>query len=105
MSVAELLVLILATYRITNLIVDDSEGGPRDILHALRYYAGIRYDEKKRMFGTNTISRAMACFFCFSFWAGLFVALIALIPGRIGFFILLPFALSGGAILIKKWSK
>jgi hypothetical protein len=101
MSTTEFLILSLATYRITNLFVDDNEGGPRDILHTLRYYAGVRYDEKSRKFGTNMFSRAMTCFWCFSVWVGVAVLVVSLIPKNVGLFILLPFSLSGAALIAK----
>jgi hypothetical protein len=102
MSITEFIILALATYRITNLFVDDDEGGPWDTLHILRYHAGVRYDEEHRKFGTNTLARAMTCFWCFSFWVGVFVMLVFLIPNDIGFFILLPFSLSGAALVAKR---
>lgn len=105
MNITELLILIFATWRITNLFVDDSEGGPWDILHLLRFHAGVRYDEKRRAYGINMIGRAITCFWCFSFWVGLFVLLVSLIPYWIGYFLLAPFALSGAALLVKEQFK
>ena len=102
MNITELFILIFATWRITNLFVDDSEGGPWDVLHVIRYHAGVRYDDKRRAYGVNTLSRAMICFWCFSFWVGLFVLLMSLIPYWIGFYLLLPFALSGAALVVKQ---
>jgi len=102
MSIVELLILALATWRITNLFVDDSEQGPYELLDRIRYLAGYRYDEKNRPYATNVVSSAMLCFWCFSFWIGLVVLLISLLPHWVGYYILLPFALSAGALLIKK---
>ena len=102
MNITELLILIFATWRITNLFVDDSEGGPWDALHIIRYHAGVRYDDKRRAYGTNMISRMMTCFWCFSVWVGLFVLLVSLLPYWIGFYLLLPFTLSGGALFVKR---
>jgi hypothetical protein len=102
MDITEFLILIFATWRITNLFVDDAEGGPWDILHIVRYHAGVRYDDKRRAYGTNMLSRMITCFWCFSIWVGLFVLLVSLLPYWIGFYLLLPFALSGGALLVKR---
>ena len=102
MNITELLILIFATWRITNLFVDDSEGGPWDVLHVIRYHAGVRYDDKRRAYGVNMLSRAMICFWCFSLWVGLFVLLMSLVPYWIGFYLLLPFALSGAALVVKQ---
>ncbi len=105
MSIVELLILVLATWRITNLITDDSEAGPWNILNRIRYLAGYRYDKSNRPASTNIVSSAMLCFWCFSFWAGLIVLIISLLPYWIGYYILLPFALSASAILVKKQIK
>lgn len=101
MNITELLILILATYRIANLFVDDSEGGPWDILHMIRYYAGVKYDDERRKYGTNVLAKSMICFWCFSPWVAIVVVLISLIPYWIGFYLLLPFALSSGALVVK----
>jgi len=101
MDIVNLIIIVLATYRITNAFVDDSEGGPSDLLHIIRYRVGYRYDEERRAYGTNMISRAMICFWCFSFWVAIPVLLISLIPYNIGTYILAPFALSAGALVIK----
>ena len=102
MNIVELLILVLATWRITNLIVDDSEAGPWDILNRIRYLAGYRYDEMNRPASTNIVSSAMLCFWCLSFWVGFILLLVSLLPYWIGYYILLPFALSAGALLVKK---
>lgn len=101
MELVQFLIAVLATYRITNLFVDDDEGGPWDILHIIRYHVGYRYDEDRRAYGTTLVSRAMICFWCFSFWAGIFVLLVLLIPYNIGLYLLAPFALSAGALITK----
>lgn len=102
MTITELLILIFATWRITNLFTDDAEGGPWDTLHIIRYRAGVRYDDKRRAYGINILSRMMTCFWCFSIWIGLVVLLVSLLPYWIGYYFLLPFALSGTALVVKK---
>ncbi len=102
MDFTELLILILATYRITNLFVDDKEGGPFEIMYKIRERAGVSYDEESQPIATTTLSSAMLCFWCWSFWMGLLVLVVSLIPAWIGYYMLLPFALSGGALAIKK---
>ncbi len=102
MNFVELLILILATFRITRLFVDDSEGGPWDIMSRIRHAMGYRYDELNRPAYVNVVGSTLLCFWCFSFWAGLFVLLISFLPYWIGYYILLPFALSAGALLAKK---
>ena len=115
MTVADLLVLILATFRITNLIVDDSESGPLGILDRLRYAIGIRYDEKSRraVVAKPVWKRELAglhnCFWCASVWYGIGIALVFwIVPSDfrwIWIAILSPFALSGGALVTRKMAK
>ena len=69
MDFVELLILILAAFRITRLFVDDSEGGPWNIMARIRYWMGYRYDEENRPAYTGVVSSALFCWWCFSFWA------------------------------------
>ena len=99
-----LIILFLAVYRITNLFTDDNEGGPWQSLHWIRWKTGVRYDSvSKKAYGTNVISRALSCFWCFSVWVGLFVAVPYVFWSKITITILLPFALSAGALMIKRY--
>ncbi len=99
-----LIILIFAVYRIANLFTDDNEGGPRHSLHWLRWKAGVRYDaETKKAYGTNMVSRALSCFWCFSVWVGLFVTVPYIFWSQITITLLLPFALSAGALMIKRY--
>lgn len=97
----DLLVSILATWRITNLLVDDNEDGPYDILPKLRYRLGLRYDAQGRAYPTNEVSKAINCFWCASFWVGLGVALLP----KWARFILWPFAYSAGALWMRRHIK
>ena len=107
MTLVDLLVLSLAAWRMANLIVDDSEDGPFDILPKIRYWLGIRYDSKGRMLSVDKppiyreLGRSVSCMWCLSLWIGLLLALIPE-PARI---ILLPFAISAGALIVNKQIK
>ena len=107
MTIIDFTILSLAAWRIANLIVDDSEQGPFDVLDKLRYILGIRYDEKGRMMSVDKpviyreLGRAVSCMWCLSLWIGL---LLALIPYNFRF-ILWPFAISAMALLINKQIK
>jgi hypothetical protein len=104
MTLVDLLVLSLAAWRIANLIVDDSEDGPFDILPRIRHLLGIRYDSKGRMCSVGEppiyreLGRAVSCMWCLSLWIGLLLALIPE-PFRV---VLWPFAISAGVLLVDK---
>jgi hypothetical protein len=102
MNTLEFIVLVLATWRISNLVVDDSEDGPWDVLHKVRHLMGIRYDDKNRAYGINEIGRAATCMWCFSLWVGLFVFLVGYYVSSVPFY---PFALSAGALMTNKMIK
>ena len=107
MTLTDLLILALAAWRIANLIVDDSEEGPFQILSWVRHVLGIRYDDKGRMMSVQSprlyheLGKAVSCMWCLSLWVGL---LLTLIPGEYRI-VLWPFALSAGALLINKQVK
>ncbi len=98
-----LLVLILATWRLSSLLV--SEDGPADVFAKIRMKAGVRYDEYSNAYGTNVVSQALTCVWCTSVWVGLFWAILYLVSVDVSFYMALPFGLSGGAILINQFVK
>ena len=115
MNLVEFLILALATWRIANMIVDDSEDGPFDVLHHIRFMLGERGNDDNRQYifkqGTELdfwwslhyqLYRAFSCMWCATFWIGILMVLISLIPYWIGFYLLLPFSLSGGALIVRK---
>lgn len=97
----ELLIRILATWRIANLLV--SEEGPAEIFVKLRHYFGVRKDDKDRTFVEGDseqrikfeVGKALTCIWCLSPWVGLACSFL---PTKF----LLPFALSAGALLVNK---
>lgn len=81
--------LLLAVWRVTHLV--QAEGGPFDLIFKIREFAGNGF-----------IGKLMDCFYCVSIW-------VALLPGcyfGMGWVqkIILWLALSGGAILLEKFS-
>lgn len=67
------LLVILATWRITSLVV--REDGPLDVFIKLRVKLGIRYNESGVAYGTNVISRGLSCFWCTSVWVSFATAI------------------------------
>ncbi len=83
-----LLIVSLATWRLACLL--HAEDGPWAIFDRLRYWAGT-YREPQPFLG-----QLLGCFWCLSVWIGLLCGLI----GYYAWPVLLPFALSGAAILL-----
>lgn len=100
MDTITLFILILATWRISSLLV--YEDGPFEIFERLRQRAGVVYNAHSQREGTNELARALTCLWCVSVWAGAFwVALLALSEWCL--WLALPFAVSGGAVLVEQW--
>lgn len=99
------LVAALATYRLTVML--NSEIGPGRIFARFRTWIGIRFDQHSNPVTTNWRAEAVLCFYCLSVWISALVV-TALVLGAVlhvleGVLIaLLPFALSGVAVYLKK---
>lgn len=108
MSLFEVFILAaLAVYRLTLMV--SSEEGPADIFGRFRSAIGVRYDEHSRPIGKNWFAKGVVCFYCLSVWFGLLAT--ALVVGseiigkiEISFMVFMPFALSGVAVFLKKWT-
>jgi hypothetical protein len=88
MNAIELLILILATWRISHLFVHED-----GFLHIAEY--------TRRLANLTTITGELfACVWCLSVWVG---ALFTVVWAMGGLVYLIPFSLSAGAILIQLW--
>ena len=96
MTLVELIVYGLATWRIASLLVD--EPGPFRIFVRLRSMVGITHDEDDNVaiIPDGFLPGILSCVYCCSIWIGLFWTLMQLVP--FAFYIALPFALSAVAI-------
>lgn len=94
----DLLILILATWRLSSLLA--TEPGPFDVFARLRRLVGVRNDGGP--YGTNVVSRAIICVWCVSVWIGAGWMAFYWIRSDYAFWAALPFALSGGAVLINE---
>ena len=94
----DLVVLILAAWRLTSLL--SSEAGPFAILDRLRHAAGVRYDSDGIPFGLNELARGLVCPWCLSVWVGVGFGLVWLLWPSVTMFVALPLAISGGAVLV-----
>ncbi len=96
MDIITLLILTVATWRLSSLLVDET--GPFDAFAELRYWIGVRLDRESQTYGTNEIAKIFTCVWCMSIWIGIMLTVsYAIIPVYTSW-ICLPFALSTGAI-------
>lgn len=99
------IIALLATYRLTFMFY--SEEGPAHIFARFRIWAGVRYDQYSNPIGSNWFAEGLICYFCLSVWIATLVT-AALVLGALShvlegvLIVLAPFALSGGAIYLKK---
>ena len=93
----ELLISILATWRISSLLV--REDGPSDVFAKLRTISGVKYDKYSIPRGTNFVSSLLLCVWCTSIWIAVIIAALDR-PVNILTFIRRALALSSGAILL-----
>ncbi len=100
MKPMDVLILALATWRLTSLLVN--EDGPFEVFAKLRHLCGVRLDEQSCTYGTNWFAKGLACFWCCSSWCGI-VWVIAYMLCKDSVWIALPFALSAGAIAIQSF--
>lgn len=96
----DLLLLGLATWRLTSLLVQ--EDGPWEFLARFRHWLGVRFDERSKPFGLNTLAALFTCMWCASVWVGLAMAVAYLTVGRITLLMALPLSLSAMALLLNR---
>lgn len=89
----QFLINALVVFRLTRLIRDES--APFDIMGKFRDAVGLRYGTANGVpYGTNELSRMIACPYCLNLWVALIVA-----KGNIR----QALALSGAASLMFRW--
>lgn len=97
----EFLVLMLATFRITSLLVD--EDGPLDLFLRFRQLIGVRVDKDGETYGKNPFATGFTCLWCVSVWIGMGWATLYFFFPNGTFLVAMPLALSTGAILVDRW--
>lgn len=98
MTIVDLFILCLATWRISHFISND-EIFP--FLEQIRVKCGVAYDKAGERYGKNWIAKQILCQWCNSLWIGIILMGIYQISPKTARKILLPFALSTSAILIQ----
>lgn len=97
----EFLILMLATFRITSLLVD--EDGPLSLFSRFRQLVGVRVDKNGETYGKNVIATGLTCLWCTSVWVGIAWAIAYFFSPNGTILIAMPLALSSGAILVSRW--
>lgn len=97
MNILEFIIALLATYRITSLL--QREVGPWELCTRIRKLFGVVHDTLGHPHGypDTLFGKLFECFWCLSVWVAAGVSAVVWLNG--GAWVLLPFALSGGAIL------
>lgn len=98
MNVVDMLILGLATWRISHLVSND-EIFP--FLEKIRVKLGVAYDEKSERYAKNWFAKQILCQWCNSLWIGIFLMWFYQLDKTLARKVLLPFALSTSAILIQ----
>lgn len=101
MDIPALIVLSLATWRLSSLI--KREHGPLSIFDKIRYWAGVRYNEANEMYGTNALAEGMICAWCSSVWFGIALTLGYILLGSAVIWVALPLSLSAVAIIVETY--
>ena len=97
MNLLDFIVLALATWRISSLLVD--EPGPFNMFIRLRELTGITHDADgiPLVIPDGLFSDLFSCVWCMSIWIGLFLTILFLcVPNFL--YLATPFALSAVAI-------
>jgi hypothetical protein len=100
MNLTDFIVLALATWRLTSLLV--WEAGPWDILARMRHHLGVRYDAESQRYSDRMLGRMLICPWCASVWCGAAMASLYLLTPRLSVWIGLPLAFSAAAVMIEK---
>jgi hypothetical protein len=107
-SLVDLIVLALATYRLSTMLAHDWEAGPAGLLSKLRAKAGLLYTDSGDPVATpGSLAEGLSCIYCNSVWIGLIFTvvymLLSFVQSEIGFpaiILFLPLALSGAGVLL-----
>lgn len=97
-------ILVLASWRIANLLTDPLEVGPFEVLAKLRSKLGVKFDEYSIPYGTNEIGKIFSCIWCMSVWVGAVITFLYLLfPYWVMLIVGLPFGLSAGIVIIHRF--
>lgn len=103
MEVLDIVILILATWRLSSLLSNPEDDGPWEMFGKFRHLVGVRLDEATGIFyGKNVVAQGVICVWCVSIWIGIAIAISYNFFPSIVVMASLPFALSAGAIVLER---
>jgi hypothetical protein len=96
MAIVELILLLLASWRLMVLIIFDT--GPFDFMLRIRTKVGaeVAYDD------ATQLGKLFQCQYCMSIWTSIFLVSFWLVLPAIAWPVILMLALSAGAVLIEE---
>lgn len=97
----ELLIAILATFRLVRLLVWDD--GPGDVFKRLREKAGIRIEEGPppiKIVEERFWAKFLSCYWCVGVWVGILVTILVAIDSSILDYLLFALAIAGGSAIL-----
>lgn len=121
MNIENFLIICLATWRIASLLAD--EHGPYRVLERIRFLLGVYYIARDGnvvktysqfselsehdkadcvRIAEGQVAQAITCVWCSSVWIATALVLLFLWFGQPVVWVLLPFSVSAGAILVQK---
>lgn len=102
MTIIDLLILALATWRLSSLIVN--ERGPWHVFQHIRERFGIGHDESGliAVIPPTFMGELLTCLWCCSCWVGAAVAVMLYFQPVATIWLVLPLALSGAAVVIEQ---
>lgn len=104
MSVVTFIILSLATWRISSLLVN--EPGPWHIFTKIRKLTGLQHDENDKVYQIpdRFFAGILSCVWCTSIYIGAFWAILWIFIPQITIYLGVLFALSAAAIIIEKYT-
>ena len=103
-SLVDLIIVALATYRVSVMITHHWETGPWRILSKLRERAGwVETSFGEAYTEEGSIAAGLSCYFCNSIWVGTILTLVyacLLAAGLPAWLLCLPLAASGASVLL-----
>lgn len=102
-NILDLIILVLATYRLSTMLANDWEHGPAGLLSKLRERAGLlRTDAGDPVIPPGSFIDGLMCNYCNSVWVGVAFTLAYAILMSLGlpaYLLFLPLALSGASVI------
>lgn len=104
MALIQILIAILATYRLAHLLPEDE--GPFFIFTRIRSFVAHKMVNENNQFGIwANIDSGINCIYCCGLYAAILVSLLVLWQNYYGNIFLLIFTIAGGQSLLQKWGE